>query len=145
MLKPFVVPIFLALLFPLSSSAASLYLCKAYSGGTFWSTGHCGTQKATIERIVSVPDDMPFEQQVQLGNQAVAEAAKLTAPPQQLNQQRSERTVTRQTTFDECKWLDERIRHLDSMARQPQSASTQDWISKKRKEARDRQFRLRCR
>ena len=135
----------LSLLVPLTASAGSIYLCKSYGGGTFWSSAHCGTQKATIERIVSVPDNMPFEQQVQLGNQAVAEAAKLTAPPPQTTTQRSSQTVTRRQIADQCAALDEQIRHLDSMARQPQSASAQDQISQRRQAARDRQFQLRCR
>lgn len=126
---------------PLAADAASIYLCKSYSGGTFWSSEHCGTQKATIERIVSVPDQMPFEQQVQLGNQAVAEAARLNAPPPP----QSGNTVVQRSTTDECGSLEEHIRHLDSMARQPQSAAGQDRLAQQRKEARDRQFRLRCR
>ena len=45
----------------------------------------------------------------------------------------------------ECEWLDSQIKHWDSMARQPQGAQAQDWISEQRKKARDRQFRIRCR
>ena len=45
----------------------------------------------------------------------------------------------------ECDALDLQIRHWDSMARQPQGAQTQDWISAQRKQARDRQFRIHCR
>lgn len=45
----------------------------------------------------------------------------------------------------ECKALDERIKYLDSMARQPQSGQMQDWIKNERKIARDRQFRISCR
>ena len=45
----------------------------------------------------------------------------------------------------ECDWLDSQIKHWDSMARQPQGAQTQDWISVQRKQARDRQFRIHCR
>ena len=45
----------------------------------------------------------------------------------------------------ECDWLDSQIKHWDSMARQPQGAQTQDWISAQRNQARDRQFRMGCR
>jgi hypothetical protein len=45
----------------------------------------------------------------------------------------------------ECQALDERIKYLDAMARQPQSGQMQDWISNERKIARDRQFRIPCR
>lgn len=45
----------------------------------------------------------------------------------------------------ECASLDSQIKHWDSMARHPQGAQTQDWISAQRKQVRDRQFRIRCR
>ena len=45
----------------------------------------------------------------------------------------------------ECAALDEHIKYLDAMARQPQSAQTQDWIRDERKKARDRQSRIPCR
>jgi len=38
----------------------TLYLCKAYSGGTFWSNDQCTKQQALIERIVAVPDGLPL-------------------------------------------------------------------------------------
>lgn len=44
----------------------------------------------------------------------------------------------------ECAWLDASIKHLDDLARQPQSGSMQDWIRDERKKMRDRQFRIRC-
>lgn len=44
----------------------------------------------------------------------------------------------------ECEYLDAQIRRFDAMARQPQSGQMQDWISEQRKQARDRQFRIRC-
>lgn len=137
----------LTLLTPALSHAASLYLCKSYSGGMFWSSGPCSEQKATIERIVSVPDGMPFAQQVQLGEQAVAEAARLAAPraPTTSYSPPADRPAARAQGVDECKWLDEQIRQLDALARQPQSAATQDMIAQKRRAARDRQFRIPCR
>lgn len=56
-------------LLPFGSQAATIYLCKAYSGGTVWAQAHCGTHNALIESIVSVPDNMPFKQQVALAEQ----------------------------------------------------------------------------
>lgn len=43
-----------------------------------------------------------------------------------------------------CDYLDEQIKWIDAMARQPQSGRKQDWLSARRKEARDEQFRIRC-
>jgi hypothetical protein len=44
----------------------------------------------------------------------------------------------------ECATLDERVKYLDAMARQPQSMQTHDWIRNERKNARDRQVRIPC-
>ncbi|GEM_PF-2262896 len=55
--------------------AATIYLCKAYNGSTFWTNGNCSSRNAFIERIESVAD-VPFDQQVE---QAKGNAAKSTA------------------------------------------------------------------
>jgi hypothetical protein len=43
-----------------------------------------------------------------------------------------------------CRELERRIEELDAWARQPQTAQMQDWITARKREARDRQFRLKC-
>lgn len=48
------------------------------------------------------------------------------------------------TNTSECKTLDDYIKYLDALARQPQTMQTQDWIRDERKKARDRQFTIRC-
>lgn len=128
-----------ALLLPVAAHSGTIYLCKGYDGGTFWAQAHCNQHKAIIDRIVSVPDNMPFQQQVEVAQQRVASSRELTQqmPPQP--------TVNRQSQVNaECKALDERVTQLDAMARQPQSGQMQDWIRGERKTARDRQFALRC-
>lgn len=47
-----------------SADAATLYLCKAYNGSTFWASAHCSQHNALIERMESVAD-VPFDQQVE--------------------------------------------------------------------------------
>lgn len=127
-------------LFPLCSNAGSLYLCRAYGGGTFWAQAHCNQYNALIERIVSVPDILPFDQQVKL-----AEQQRQPTP--------STTTVTSTTVVNnspavshmaQCKALDAQITHYDAMARQPQSGQIQDWITAQKKKARDQQFRIKC-
>jgi hypothetical protein len=123
---------------PLSGQAGSLYLCKAYSGGTFWSQAHCRVHNALIESIVSVPDSLPFDQQVRLGEQQRQQA---TAPTVITNTVVQPQTVDRAS---QCRNLEARVNQLDSMARQPQSAQMQDWIRDQTKTARDQQFHLGC-
>lgn len=44
----------------------------------------------------------------------------------------------------ECMWLETHIKYLDDLARQPNTAQTQDRIREERKTARDRQFTILC-
>jgi len=60
-----------------SQGSVTIYLCKAYSGGTFWSSAHCNTQQALIDRMATVPSEMPFDQQVQIAEGQRASAAAL--------------------------------------------------------------------
>ena len=128
---------------PCFSDAATIYLCKAYSGGTFWSQQHCNRHSALIDRIVSVPDTLPFSQQVNLGEQDRAKGAALAAAPATVavRQQQPQPQVDKQT---ECKALDGSVAGFDAAARQPQSSQMQDWLTKEKRKARDRQFQLRC-
>jgi hypothetical protein len=131
--------IFLVALWPLWAHSGSIYLCKSYSGGTFWAKTNCSQHSALIDSIVSVPDSLPFDQQVNLAEQ-----------------QRQSTTLTNTvsntvipnspvpSTGVECKALDAQITQFDAMARQPQSGQMQDWITGEKRKARDRQFRIRC-
>lgn len=153
-------PLALALtlmLLPPAAQAASIYLCKAYNGGIFWSSAHCREHGALIDRIESVPDRLPFDQQVSLAEQSRARAAGLYQAPAPVQQgsvtQHSTHTVvvdgqvvhaTGQGKAAECKALEARITQLDNMARQPQTGQMQDWIRDQKSKARDRQSGLRC-
>lgn len=131
----------------LGAQAGTIYLCKAYSGGTFWAKSQCSQHSALIERIASVPDSLPFDQQVSLADQQRNAATQADTA-----NTRSSTTTTNAITYSqpgadrqaECKALDEQIRQYGAMARQPQTGQMQDWISAHRKTARDRQFQLRC-
>lgn len=153
---PLALALTLILLSP-AAQAASIYLCKAYNGGSFWSSAHCREHGALIDRIESVPDRLPFDQQVSLAEQARARAAGLYQAPAPVQQgsvtHHSTHTVvvdgqmvhaTGQGKAAECKALEARITQLDNMARQPQTGQMQDWIRDQKSKARDRQFGLRC-
>jgi hypothetical protein len=44
----------------------------------------------------------------------------------------------------DCEALAKRVEWLDSLARQPQSAATQDWIRQEKEKTRNKQFELHC-
>lgn len=125
-----------ALAMPMVANADSIYLCRAYSGGTFWASIHCNQHNALVERIVSVPDGMPFDQHVNIGNQRVQPTSRSTTTTTIINNG----APAAQGKQAECAALDARIKALDAQARQPQTGQSQDRISAERRKARDRQF-----
>lgn len=141
----------IAWLTPAPVQAASIYLCKTHGGATFWSSAHCRQHDALIDRIESVPDGLPFDQQVALAEQSRAAAARLyQAPATSPHGTSTHSTTTTTTTVNgqgkaqECKALEAHITQLDAQARQPQTAQTQDWLRSQKQKARDRQFQWRC-
>jgi hypothetical protein len=138
-------------LLPAVPQAASLYLCKAYSGGTFWSVESCQTKQALIDRIVSVPDGLSFDEQVRLGEQARAEGDRLRQPdsgsghsaatPKHSAAHRADHPTNKQAA---CAALATRVNKLDAQARQPQSGRAQDRITAQKHKLRERQAELRC-
>ena len=133
--------------------AATIYFCKGYTGGTFWSDTTCSKQQATIDRMMTVPDNMRFDQQVRLGEEAREAARRLVEPqPNTQGVTTTTTTVIRNGTTvaggmdktTECQALSAHITSLEAMSRQPQSGQRQDWITSEKRKARDRQFQLRC-
>lgn len=117
-----------------------IYLCKGYGGGMFWSSAICSTQRATIDRIVNVPRSLSWDAQVAIAEGKKQEAEQLYVAPQSI--------ITTaepvRSNVDECAALEQRVRQLDAMARQPQSPQIQDWIRQQRQDTRSRQAALRC-
>jgi hypothetical protein len=68
-----------ALVFSSDALAAKIYHCRAYSGGEFFSTGPCGQQQSLGLGVYSVPDGMPFNQQVDLVRQRLGQSANAQA------------------------------------------------------------------
>ena len=121
--------------------AATIYLCKAYQGGLFWSSQHCGKHTAFIERMDYVPDNMPFEHQVEIARQQRAEALRRAAPPPDTS---GLVVIGKRTPPPQCQSLTERVIQLDAMARQGRSAQGQEAIRIERDRIRRLQFELKC-
>lgn len=119
--------------------AGSIYLCRAYSGGAFWSQAHCNKNSALIESIVSVPDTLPFDQQVKLAEQQRRPNPRANAVTNTVIN-----NSPAQSQLGECKALEAAIAQYEAMARQPQTGQMQDWIADMKKKARDRQFNIHC-
>ena len=126
---------------PRPRTGGTIYLCRDYSGGSFWASDHCNRHNALIDRMVSVPEGMPFEQQVQLAEQRRQALSGATSSAQTTAVNAPAPAVVNKSL---CQSLDARVNELDAMARQPQTGGTQDWIRMERQKTRDAQFRLRC-
>ena len=82
--------------------AATIYLCEAYGGGTFFTSGVCSHQKSMAIRMFNVPD-LPFQQQVDIAKQQMV-------PVQQ------SLTVNQvQTSNDNCGALSKERRAIDQI------------------------------
>lgn len=128
---------------PWTAHAETIYLCKAYSGGMFWSSAPCSQQKATVDRFVTVPDNMTWDQKVTMGEAARFQGQAATAPPQwqPMSQQVQSPQASR---LAECEGLKASIANLDSHARMPQSGQMQDWLKQRRQQLSDQRYRMQC-
>ena len=106
----------------------TIYLCKAYAGGTFWSNAICSAQRATIDRMTSVPASLSFEAQVAIASGEAREAATLYAVPQPIGAGAIAERSDASRRPDICTIYDQQVRDLDAEARLPQSAQRQDQI-----------------
>jgi hypothetical protein len=135
--------IFLLLHIPSLGNAATIYLCRAYSGGEFWASAHCQKYKALILRIAEVPDGMPFNQQVSLAQrQAQDGRALLQNQAPAANVQAAPSTTS--PVNSECSALARQAEHIDKVARNPHTAYMQDALAKEKRDVRTRQALLRC-
>jgi hypothetical protein len=134
----------LVMVFPLLGHAESIYLCRAYGGGNFWAKTHCNQHNALIERIASVPAGLPFDLQVNIGEQQRRDAQSLQNGNGNSSSYTTSTTTVTRSNGSECKALEARIVQLDAMARQPQSGQMQDWITGEKRKTRDRERSLGC-
>lgn len=140
-------PILVACLMPWAAHADTIYLCKAYSGGMFWSSAPCSQRQATVDRIVTVPDNMTWEQKMAMGEASRAQGQASTtpqAPPAQLVNQQQVQQNPQASRQAECEGLKASIANLDSQMRMPQSGQMQDWLKQRRQQLSDQRFRMQC-
>ena len=116
--------------------------CFSATGKVEYSDGPCpvGSRTTTVwvQPDANLADGMSLAERKASVQNNSAVAAQV---------QPHERRVAQNTggnVLGECAALDAHIKWIDAMARQPQSAWTQDELTRDRKESRDRQFRLRC-
>lgn len=130
-------------------SADTLYRCRAYSGGQFWSRQHCQQHQALVERMASVPPDLKFEQQVKIAEQGDAAQNSRRARPVTVDvtesaaaaQRRAKAVAKRQVR---CERLERDIGTQDSRARAGGTARQQQRIADKKQRLQQESTELGC-
>lgn len=115
--------------------------CVDLRGRTVYSDGPCAAgermSRVEVRSDVNVVDAEPIPSPSRSQAYANAQAAATPQPSR----------APQFPAYDPraaCTSLDQAIAGYDAQARQAHSGQMQDWISARRKEARDQQFRLRC-
>jgi hypothetical protein len=112
-------------------------------GKTSYSDGPCpegaAASSVLIERNMNVADSPRTDPspRAEAALSTAAPGSGLPSPAVRVVNEAAERKA-------ECVALSAYIEQLDAQARQPLSGQRQDWIRQERKQARDRQFALRC-
>ncbi len=143
--------LFIALAFaPLACAhAAPLYLCKSFAGsGQFWSAQHCSKTNALVEKVVSVPDGLGFDQQVQAAERSVAQpaAARATAPSSTapLSAASASALAAQRAPSVECNALAAQLTQVNIDLRSAGSPEKQKPLLDRKHKALERRFELRC-
>ena len=121
--------------------AATIYECRSYSGATFYASNYCSQHNAVGVLNHSVPDGLPFDQQVQIVNAAKGREAARKREDEARWVQSAPASNAKEI---ECKQIDRAIAQKDSELRQPHSGQWGDHLTAERKKLMDRRFDLRC-
>ena len=121
--------------------AATVYLCRSYGGGEFWSSQHCHARQSVIVRMTTVPDGMPFEQQVDLARSALRESERLRQPPRPV----PATPVVPAGHGAECATLAARLDAVNAQSRRINPALVQDRLNDERRGLQSRRDALGCR
>lgn len=127
---------------PALCSAATIYECRAYNGSSFYYSNRCSQHNALGVLNHSVPDGLPFDQQVAVVRAVKAKEqarvrdyeSRWSAPSSDSEQNKTLR----------CQHLDQAIAAKDATLRQPHSAQRGDQLTSERKRLMDQRFELRC-
>lgn len=113
--------------------AGTLYRCKAYTGGLFWSRHHCQAHGALIERVAPVPDGLPFATQVRLAEQASGTSAATASQQRKAEQVARNNTQKALRQQARCDKLRDQIAHQDSLSRLARTGREQDRIAQRKR------------
>ncbi|MBL8415261.1 MAG: hypothetical protein JNM42_12560 [Propionivibrio sp.] len=85
------------------SCGATIYECRAYNGSSFFSNGLCSEHKALGVALHTVPDNMPFDQQVKTVEDAKTRKTSATL-----------KEDSNRSRLDQCAQIDIELKSLQS-------------------------------
>ena len=129
---------------PTPPSRTTIYRCKDYGGATFWSSAACQMQRATVDRMTTVPGHVPFEQQVAIANGAAEDAAWLYRPAAVSAGPGRIGSAQASPRRGECAVFDDSIRQIDAATRSPLPATSQDRWRAERVSLQSQRFSAHC-
>ncbi len=135
-------------------SAAPLYLCKSYTDGSqFWSANQCNKTNALLEKVVTVPDNLAFDQQVQAAERslvhtpAAAPTSRGATPgalPPPLTAASASALAAKKAPSVECNALGAQLSQINIELRSAGSPEKQKPLLDRKHKALERRFQLRC-
>lgn len=124
-----------------SSAMKEIYLCKDYSGNLTWESVPCSLNGRFMDRIASVPANLPWDQQVAIARQQRSKAQAIAA--EQIVPVAPRPSANARSS--ECQSLEWLIKRLDERCRTSACSMRElDEVREERRKARDRQFRINC-
>jgi len=96
-----------------------------------------------MERMERVPSRAPWDTKIQIAN-AQREEARTNSEQQTRRWSTAPAQAQAPSKAQECAALDENIRQLDAAGRQGSTMYSLDNIRERRRNARNRQFQIRC-
>lgn len=130
---------------PRQPSTVTVYRCKTYQGGRFWSSSHCRDHGALVDRMETVPARLSPPMRIEVAR-SQAQSREAGARQVLVAEQRSARANQREVNAanEQCEAINRRIESIDAEARQPLSGRRQDQLREERQALRSRQFQLGC-
>lgn len=128
--------------------ADTLYRCKGYGGGVFWSKDHCQQHQALVDRIATVPSGISYDQQVKVaeqGTRATAKAVEQASQPSRAEKLAAERQARARAKHQaKCDKLHQELELQTSRARQGGSGNKQKRIAERQRKLREEGRQANC-
>lgn len=126
----------------------TLYHCKAYSGGLFWSRQHCQQREALVVRMVNVPSGLAWSEQVRLAEQAshgMTQAAARSKRAAEMEERAARQQARVQLGHERrCAEFQQALDHQDSLARWGGSARKLARIAARKQTLQERRQQQGC-